>query len=367
MKKMMTTAALLALLAAPCATYVLGAGDGEKGVPKERILGTLLQSDGQAQKQDQAQVQAQQQVQAQKQDQRQAQQQKQDQAQVQAQKQDQRQAQQQVQAQKQDQRQAQQQVQAQKQDQAQVQAQTPVQKPRKNRKYGPDWQVGDYWIVESTNRQTQSGAQRQAQAVRWRFEVVGMARIQGRDCYQAKITAIDVAAGSPVAHIWVDSETGALVRVATLTLVRGEWVKRVQTFQGANGKSTGVFGSIPCLPIDMPLFSEDGSKALAGEEEIYAAVDGDDDGSKALNDAAPNFAYKVKTSTQALTEDGAKALLDGSKGLLDGAKGLDDAIEVTMDGGSRKARQIWTPNSPWPVYSANDTCEARLVETNVGE
>ncbi len=184
-----------------------------------------------------------------------------------------------------------------------------------------------------------------------------MARIQGRDCFQAKITVVDAAPGSPVAHIWVDYETGALVRVATLTLVRGEWVKRVQTFQGSNGKATGVFGAIPCLPLDMPLFSEDGSKALGGGEEIYSTVDGDE-GSKALDAAAPRFSYKVKTSAQPLSAEGAKALGGG-------AEGLGDALEVTMDGGARKARQIWTPNSPWPVYSANETSEARLVETNV--
>lgn len=334
MKKIITTATLLAALTAPCAAYVLGAGDGEKGA---------AQSQSQAQR-PQKQVQKDQ-TQTQK---TQAQTQK---GQAQTQKT-------QAQAQKGQAQTQKTQAQTQK-DQAQDQAQTPVQKPRKNCKYGPDWQIGDYWIVEATNRQTQGGAQRQAKPVRWRFEVVGMARIQGRDCYQAKAEIVDADPGNPIVHIWVDAETGALVRVANRTFAHGEWVERNQTFQGENGKTTGVFGTIPALPIDMPLFAEDGSKALGGDEEVYTTVD-EEDGSKALGESAPRFTYRVKTSAQPLA-------VDGAKGLLDGAKGLDDAVEITMDGGVRKVRQIWTPKSPWPVYSDNGTCEARLVETNVGE
>lgn len=346
MKKIITTATLLAALTAPCAAYVLGANDGEKGAAQTQSQAQRPQKQVQKDQTQKTQAQAQKaqtQSQAQK-TQAQIQKGQAQKTQAQAQK-----AQTQAQIQK---------DQAQK-TQAQDQTQTPVQKPRKNCKYGPDWQIGDYWIVEATNRQTQGGAQRQAKPVRWRFEVVGMARIQGRDCYQAKAEIVDAGPGNPIVHIWVDAETGALVRVANRTFAHGEWVERNQTFQGENGKTTGVFGTIPALPIDMPLFAEDGSKALGGDEEVYTTVD-EEDGSKALGESAPRFTYRVKTSAQPLD-------VDGAKGLLDGAEGLDDAVEITMDGGVRKVRQIWTPKSPWPVYSDNGTCEARLVETNVGE
>ncbi len=365
MKKTITAATLATLLTASCAVYVANAEEKGMEAPQaqqENKEKDDLKLEGAEELFEELNRQARQnQAQDQKPTQRQAQDQKPTQRQAQDQKPTQRQAQ--------DQKPTQRQAQDQKPTQSQIQQrQAQNQKPRKIKEFGPNWQIGDYWIVESVNRQSQSSEQRVERPVRWLFEVVGTARVQGRDCYQTKITAMENSPSTPVAHIWVDAETGALVRVATQTLVRGQWVERVQTFQGKDGKASPVFGIVPCLPLDMPLFAENGAKSVGEVESFYTAVGDSDaqtpDGRKAVG-GAKSFAYRVKTTTTRVPSPGAKGSVDFKALKIEGAKGLDQAVEVKMDAGPKTSRQIWTPGTPWPVYSANETSESRLIESNL--
>ncbi len=373
MKKMITAATLATLLTASCAVYVANAEEKGPEAPQaqqenkekndfelegaDEIFENLSAQARQGQAQNQAQDQ--------KPTQNQAQDQKPQQGQAQNQAQ-----QGQAPVQKPTANQAQQgQAPVQKPTQSQTrQRQAQNQKPRKEKEFGPNWQIGDYWIVESVNRQSQSSEQRVGRPVRWLFEVVGMARVQGRDCYQTKITAMENSPAAPIAHIWVDSETGALVRVATQTYVRGQWVERVQSFQGQDGKAAPVFGIVPCLPLDMPLFAENGAKSVGEVESFYTAVGDSDaqpqDGAKSAG-GAKSFAYRVKTTTTRVPGPGAKGSVDFKALKIEGAKGLDQAVEVKMDAGPKTSRQIWTPGTPWPVYSANETSESRLIESNL--
>jgi hypothetical protein len=268
--------------------------------------------------------------------------------------------------QQQTQPQAQQPSQNQQEQQTQLQIQSPAQnqiQQQQNAAYpkvGPHWQIGTTWRVETTNLQRQSTMQRQSKPVVWIFTVVGESKIVGRDCYEVVIQCQEEADRQPHISIWLDRASGMLMRVTTKTLVRGQWRTLTETFAVPEGKSVAVLGTVPSLPLDMPLFTaETGSKDIDGM--TYEIVTGTK-GAKNLGEVG--FTCKIEQTIKPVSDDplqvpaGAKA--------LGGTINLKDAVEVELKNGSTKrVRQLWLPGKPWAIYSTNGVSESRLLDVTL--
>jgi len=256
------------------------------------------------------------------------------------------------------QQQTQQQVQKPSQSQQQ-QTQQQVQKPTYV-KVGPRWKIGTTWRVETTNLQKQGPAQRQSKPVVWVFTVVAETKIGNRTCFEVTIRCQDDAGRQPRISIWVDKVSGMLLRVSSQMLVRGQWRTFTETYTVPEGKSVAVFGSIPSLPLDMPLFITDaGSKYLDGM--TYEVVTGAR-GAKSLGEVG--FTHKIDQVIKPISEEKSKELANAKS--LGETISLVDAVEVELHNGpTKRIRQLWVPDCPWPVYSTNGISESRLLDVTV--
>jgi hypothetical protein len=223
---------------------------------------------------------------------------------------------------------------------------------------GTNWKTGTQWAVQAQNLQTQNATptQKQQPPVVWIFTVQGQTKIQNRDCYQVQIRCREAAEQQPQITIYIDKQTGMLVKTQSQQIVQGQWKTQTDSYRVPQGKDVAVLGTIPCLPLDMPLFSAapDGSKALGDTEMVYEIISGDNDNAKSLDEFS--FTYKVKQSIKRVTPEGAKSLGNDAKALG------DDAVEVELQSGKQIIKQVWTSSAPWAVYSNNGTCEARLIK-----
>ncbi|MDD3588523.1 MAG: hypothetical protein PHQ75_15180, partial [Thermoguttaceae bacterium] len=227
------------------------------------------------------------------------------------------------------------------------------------RKYGPQWKTGNSWIVETTNLQSQNAqTQTKTMPVRWKFEVKGIATLANHSCFLVEITCMEKGECQPHVYIWVDEVSGMLMRTLTYTWIKGRWHEHQETYIPKGGKSVAVFGSVPSLPLDMPVFGVRGAKSM--EADTYETVTGPT-GQKAIGQSG--FVYQVKQSISPVSKELDKRFQSRK---AKGAKSvsLKEAIEVGMNGGLNEVRQVWTPGTPWPVYSTNGASESRLVETN---
>ena len=242
----------------------------------------------------------------------------------------------------------------------QTQAQSQRQQGATYVKVGPHWKIGTTWRVETVNLQRQGTVQKQSKPVVWVFTVVAETKIGDRNCFEVAIRCQDNSGRQPQISIWVDKVSGMLVRTMTQTLVRGQWRTVTETYAVSGGKSVAVLGSIPSLPLDMPLFTvEAGSKDLDGM--AYEVVTGAQ-GAKAQGEAG--FTYKIEQTVTPLSDEKSEELA-GAKSLSDSFS-LKNAVEVELKSGPRsRVRQVWVPDNPWPVYSTNGTSESRLLDVTI--
>jgi len=256
--------------------------------------------------------------------------------------------------------QSQQQVQLAQVQQAQTQLQNLQQHNPIDVQVGRNWQIGTTWSIETVSLQRQGTMKTQSSPVVWVFTVVGETKIGSRDCFEVVIRCKDDSDRRPHVSIWVDKVSGMLMRVTTQTFVQGQWRTLTETYSPLEGKSTAVFGSIPSLPLDMPLFTgETGSKIIDGM--TYEVVTGNVE-TKALGEVG--FAYQVDQSIQPVPEEQSHEL-SRAKSLV-ASFNLKDAVEVELKSGAKtRVRQIWVPDQPWPVYSTNGVSESRLLDVTI--
>ena len=243
------------------------------------------------------------------------------------------------------------------------QTQNQSQQQQRNPTYihvGRNWKIGTTWSVETINLQRQGTMQKQSPPVVWVFTVVGETKIGSRDCFEVVIRCKDDSDRQPHVSIWVDKVSGMLMRMMSSTLVKGQWHTFTETYTVPEGKSVAVLGSIPSLPLDMPLFAEEtGSKDIGGM--TYEVVSGNL-GAKALGEIG--FTYQVDQSVKPVSEVQSQEIA-GAKSLATPLN-LKDAVEVELKIGSKsRGKQIWLPDTPWPVYSTNGISESRLLDVTI--
>ncbi|MDO4558951.1 MAG: hypothetical protein Q4C47_08295, partial [Planctomycetia bacterium] len=133
-----------------------------------------------------------------------------------------------------------------------------------------------------------------------------------------------------------------------------------ETYATTSGKSTAVLGSVPGLPLDMPLFtSEAYGKSIEGM--TYEVIQGAG-GSKSSGGEA-GFSFRVNQTQRKVSPE--SQIFSRAKS-LDVAVEPAGSVEVELRGGaSQVTRQIWSSESPWPVYSTNGSSESRLLRVEI--
>jgi hypothetical protein len=260
------------------------------------------------------------------------------------------------------QQQSQQPVQQQNRQQAAQQQQIPQQKTTYVQ-VGSQWQTGTTWTVEARNWQTQGFQQQQQNPVQWVFTVAGETTFVGQNAFVINIRCKDGGETAPRITIFIAKQSGMLLKTQTQQYIQGQWKTFTDSYAPAKGidgnaKPVAVLGTIPALPLDMPLFGAERSKDIEGMS--YELLSGDGK-SKAIGETG--FVYRVNQNVKPLTEDKAKTLFANPVGVkaIDHPVDLSNAVEVEIQSGAKKIQQIWTPDAPWAVYSNNGTSESRLI------
>ncbi len=215
---------------------------------------------------------------------------------------------------------------------------------------GPHWVVGDAWTVETQTVQTpSSSANTSGTPVEWNFTVAAEEPTASKDCFRVEITCADTSRPQPNATIWIDRETGMLVRLTSRIPVGNAYSEYSETYQMTENTPTPVLGIIPSLPLDMPIFGEIVTHRKSLEPMCY--ISSGDNGAKGLN--GPRFAYEVRQTMEAVPAAQMKSL----GGAAENGK---QNVNVKINVGTQSVEQVWTEGKPWPVYSSNGASTSRL-------
>ena len=226
----------------------------------------------------------------------------------------------------------------------------------------PRWQTGQKWEVETINQSLQRGTKPKQKAkhkpILWQFAVLEPAKLGEHPCYRVQVQAQVGQRQQPLTTLWLDQKSLALRQVQTQMRVQGDLRTVTESYQFEAGQPAPVITPLTAIPLDMPVFL-DGDKA-ALHKFSYEAFSGEA-GKKAADDVG--FAFDIEQRIDRAGDDAVKSLQ--SKGLLSESFTKDltakPLVEVRLRAGSRQVRQLWQPGLPWPAYSSNGVCQARLV------
>ena len=224
--------------------------------------------------------------------------------------------------------------------------------------YKPQWKVGQRWIVESKILQSQARRDPKPavpeDTTRWQFDVRAIEKIDDRESFKVEVKCLEGEA-QPLTTLWVDRQAMTLRRVQSQLPVAGGFRTVTENYRTASGQPFPAFAPLTVPPVELPLF-------LAGTKGIQTfdyEASSTPEGEKGVGDI--DFAFSVE---QEITQPQAEKI----KGLLppDYTKDLvqKPVVEVQLKAASAKARQLWQPGLPWPVYSNNAVAESRLVESS---
>jgi len=211
---------------------------------------------------------------------------------------------------------------------------------------GPHWNVGDEWIVETETRSEQrsKGNEREvvwSKPIRWKFRVEAVEKNDDETLFRTTIVCLEENPINPKLAIWLDGDSGALVRLESTLTFAGKETTFVETYVGKDGYSP-VIGTIPAIPLDMPLFNS--QKRLDGKKkQAYSIFQGRQ--TKSGNDVV--FLRRIEQTTNPEPETEAQS----------GA-----GVRVMLKSGSDYAIQIWNPGKPWASFGDNGTTRFRLIE-----
>ncbi len=231
----------------------------------------------------------------------------------------------------------------------------------KPQEFKPRWKVGQKWVVETVSSQTQinrdlKGAPK-PKPVKWHFEVQGIEKVGGDDCYKVEIKCEAGKRVQPVTTIWSNAKTMMMQQFKTQVPVQGEFRPVTEQYKQSGARPAPVIAPLSVLPLEMPVFLDDAGTKEGKQTFDYEVISGPGE-AKALGDVS--FGIQVEQEVSAPPADYAKGLNlpeDFSKG-LEKAPLMKVEIKASRKG---KVEQLWQPGKPWPVFSKNGATEARLV------
>jgi hypothetical protein len=209
---------------------------------------------------------------------------------------------------------------------------------------GPHWSVGDEWIVETETRSEQyaKGNEREvvwSKPVRWKFIVEAVEQIDDKELLKASIICLEENPLNPKLAIWLDSDSGVLVRLESTSTFGGKERTFEETYVGEDGDSP-VLGTIPALPLDIPFFKIQKGPGV-NQQYSYSTFQGKP--TKTSRDLV--FFRRIEQSVEPNAND---------------QTGV--SFRITLKSGSDYAIQIWNPGKPWASFGDNGTTRFRLVE-----
>jgi hypothetical protein len=234
----------------------------------------------------------------------------------------------------------------------------------KPEQFKPRWKVGQKWVVETLTTQLQVRRDfkqtPKARPVQWQFEVQGIEKVDGKDCYKVQITCQVDDRNQPVTIIWSNTKTMMLQQLQTQFPVQGGFRTVTEQYKSAAGRPAPVLAPLTVLPLEMPVFLDNaGEKALGPQEFSYQTVEGPG-GTKEVDDVGFTFDVQQELAP-ATAKDAAGKVADNF------SKGLENAplVKVELKGPGKRGRQVsqlWQADQPWPVYTNNGSTVARLVK-----
>lgn len=218
----------------------------------------------------------------------------------------------------------------------------------------PRWRIGEQWVVETTARPAQSADELPAappRPVSWHFTVGKVEKVAGHPCFRLDVRPEVEGGKAPLTTLWVDEKTMVVRQVQAQLLVQGALRDVTERYEFDGGASP-VFAPLTALPLELPVFT---AAKARGPALSYRAVSGEP-GARAPGDL--DFAVAVRQQVAPAAPEDVKRLLPGASARDPKAR----LFEVKLAGPERRARQLWQPGLPWPVYSDNGHAEARLVK-----
>lgn len=217
----------------------------------------------------------------------------------------------------------------------------------------PDWKIGDQWTVETVSRKMQGRENEPARKpprLRWKFEVAGVEKLAGRDCYRIDIQCLAKGRIRPDTTVWFDQQSLFIQQFETKLAAAGQY-QLVQESYTAQQQTAPVVTPITALPIGMPAFVQQSAKSISSSYTSQPLPAGSKDA------GIIRFSH---TTSQQVTAASSKSLK-----LIPETYSKDieqkPVQEVRLTDDQQSVLQLWQTGQPWPVYANNGQTEAWLV------
>jgi hypothetical protein len=225
----------------------------------------------------------------------------------------------------------------------------------------PAWRVGDRWEIETVARQIQDRHETvpASAPIRWRFEVAGMERKLGRNCFRIDVICETKGRTRPRTTLWCDAETLMIREVQTQLASGGRYRTLQESYESGPTSISPILTPLTALPLDLPAFQQSGAQHLAKGVGKFTYTS-QPLAAGAKDPAILRFTQEVEQNTGIASAKSLGLLAPGF------AKGPDDrpVIEVQLKTRQRSVVQLWQAGQPWPSYTDNIHTQARLVSIN---
>lgn len=216
--------------------------------------------------------------------------------------------------------------------------------------YKPNWQIGDAWTVQTVSRLSHTSSNPSVVA-KWQFRVVGQTSIGTRLQFQVGVSMISPVRQLDVVTFYADASTFSLSSVEARVRMAGRDVWLTESYGRDSGQLSPVIATMSPLPIAMPLFH---GQAKGAETYTYLLT-----GKELLTkNAQLSFRHWVR---QTIQRPDPQALHSVESIELTKSVDQPNLVEVTISD-SRRVRQIWQANMPWPILTEDGTTTATLID-----
>jgi hypothetical protein len=220
----------------------------------------------------------------------------------------------------------------------------------------PHWSVGDSWTIVTLTTPLQERAAEvagQPGKIPWRFEVKGLEKIGGVECYRIDVECQARGRLRPKTTIWCDRQTLFLRQFKTQVAAGGQYQTIYESYQPGQDGHAPVLTPLNALPIALPAFLPEGSKRAS---KSFAYISRPlPAGAKDLD--IVSFSHRTTQEVAAPSERALKQVPESyTKNLAE-----QPLAEVRLKDHAAAVVQLWQKDVPWPVYVDNGSTQAWLV------
>ena len=155
----------------------------------------------------------------------------------------------------------------------------------------------------------------------------------------------------PETTLWIDSKNYAVRQIQTQVPVAGEMRVVQEKFTHNQGTPSPVFLPINAIPLELPAFTEAGSKDVSFS---YTAVQPN----LAKSPEFVGFLYEVTQKSTVAPPALVKSVFPEA---LAKSAATVPTVLFEMTSGKRTIKQVWQKGQPWAVYGSNGRTESKLI------